>query len=248
MNDTTSFLQPLSHLLFDLTGMKALSAENLSLYWPGLVTTIQLTFVALVLGLCLALSFAMIRALRVPFLHRPVAVFTYLFRSTPMLIQLYMIYYGLGQLDIDNAVWRTLMSSPFWLAIVSFMLNTAAYTTEIIYGAIKTTPKGEIEAAQAYGMSPGKTMYHIVLPNAFRRALPAYGNEVIFMLHATAIASVVTLTDITGAAMQVLFKTYDGFTPFATAAVFYMLLSFTLQALFRQLEKKLSAHTQPISA
>lgn len=248
MNDTTSLTYMLSHLLYDLTGIKSLSAENLSLYWPGFVTTIQLTFISLVLGLCLALAFAIIRAMRVPFVHRPVALFTYLFRSTPLLIQLYLIYYGLGQISIESKLWHTLIGSPFWLAITAFMLNTAAYTTEIIYGAIKTTPKGEIEAAQAYGMNARKTMRRIVLPNAFRRALPAYGNEVIFMLHATAIASVVTLTDITGAAIQVLFNTYDGFTPFVIAAVFYMVLSFALQALFRQLERKLLAYTQPASA
>lgn len=248
MNDTTSLTYTLSHALYNLTGIKALSAENISLYWPGFVTTIQLTFISLILGLCLAMVFALIRAMRIPFLHRPVALITYLFRSTPLLIQLYLIYYGLGRIETNSKLWHTLISSPFWLAIVAFMLNTAAYTTEIIYGAIKTTPKGEIEAALAYGMDRYNTMRRIVLPSAIRRALPAYGNEVIFMLHATAIASVVTITDITGAAIQVLFNTYDGFTPFATAMVFYMVLSFALQALFRRLERKLLAHTQPISA
>lgn len=248
MNDTTSLSYTLSHALYNLTGIESLSAENLSPYWPGFVMTIQLTFVSLVLGLCLAMAFALIRAMRVPYLHRPITVFTYLFRSTPLLIQLYLIYYGLGQIQTDSEIWHVLMGSPFWLAIVAFMLNTAAYTTEIIYGAIKTTPKGEIEAAQAYGMTHAQAMRRIILPNAFRRALPAYGNEVIFMLHATTIASVVTLTDITGAAIQVLFKTYDGLTPFVIAAAFYMVLSFALQGLFRRLERKLLVHTQPASA
>ena len=234
--------------LGQFVGVKSLSADSIALYWEGFVTTIQLTFISLILGLCLAMVFALIRAVRLPFVHRPVTAFTYLFRSTPLLIQLYLIYFGLGQIETDSALWRMLISSPFWLAIFAFMLNTAAYTTEIIYGAIKKTPAGQIEAAMAYGMDRGQTLRRVVLPNALRRALPAYGNEVIFMLHATTIASAVTLTDITGAALQVLYRTYDGFTPYVVAAVLYMVLSFALQAAFRRLERRLLIPTQPAFA
>lgn len=154
-----------------------------------------------------------------------------------------MIYYGAGQFPAirESFAWP-LLSQAWFCALLAFTLNTAAYTAEIIRGAIEATPRGEIEAAKAAGMSPFLMFRRIILPSAFRRALPAYGNEVIFMLHGSAIASVVTIVDLTGAARMVNSKFYTPYEAFITAAAFYMALTFTIVWAFRQLENRWFKH------
>ena len=125
------------------------------------------------------------------------------------------------------------------------MLNTAAYTAEIIRGAIRTIPRGEIEAAQAFGMTPWQTMKGIILPSAMRRALPAYSNEVIFMLHASAVAGIITVVDLTGAARIINARYYSPFEAFLTAGLLYMMLSLCLVWLFRRLEQRWHVHLRP---
>ena len=171
-----------------------------------------------------------------------------MFRGTPLLIQLYMIYYGVVFVDGIQDTWLwVILEEPFYPALIAFTLNTAAYTTEIFHGAIKATARGEIEAARAYGMSRSLMMRRIILPSAFRRALPAYGNEVIFMLHASAIASVVTIMDLTGAARFVYARYYAPFDAFLFVAAIYLCLTFAILYLFRYLEKRLLAHLRPVS-
>ncbi len=138
-----------------------------------------------------------------------------------------------------------LLSQAWFCALLAFTLNTAAYTTEIIRGAIQATPHGEVEAARACGMSPALMFRRILLPSAFRRALPAYGNEVIFMLHGSAVASMVTIVDLTGAARIVNSRYYSPYEAFLTAAAFYMVLTFAIVGLFRLLERHWHAHLKP---
>jgi arginine/ornithine transport system permease protein len=216
---------------------------NLDLYLQGLWTTIWLVAAALVLGLVLAVPLAILRTSPNPLINGPVWAYTYFFRGTPLLVQLFMIYHGAGQFTAvrDSIVWP-LLSEAWFCALLAFTLNTAAYTTEIIRGAIAVTPAGEIEAAKACGMSRALMLRRIVLPSAFRRALPAYGNEVIFMLHGSAVASVVTIIDLTGAARVVAARYYSPYEAFITAALFYMALTFALVWLFRRLEHHLLAH------
>ncbi|BBO57588.1 arginine/ornithine transporter AotM [Cobetia sp. AM6] len=238
------------------------TATTLWHYWEGLVTTVQLVCLALLIGLILAVPLAILRGSRRRWVKMPVYLYTYVFRGTPLLIQLYLIYYGVvffDGFDISLGVTSVHMPSiqetwlwdyfrdPFVPALLAFVLNTAAYTTEIFHGAIQSTPKGEMEAARAYGMSRGKMMRRIILPSAFRRALPAYGNEVIFMLHASAICSVVTLLDLTGAARDIYARFYAPFEAFLFVAAIYLCLTFTIIAIFRQLEKRLLAHLKPLS-
>ena len=215
-----------------------LIAENLPLYLGGAWTTLQLLLISLLIGLALALPLAVLRSLG-GWPSRVVWAYTYVFRGTPLLVQLFLIYYGLAQFDaVRNSIAWPWLSSAWFCACLSFVLNTAAYTTEIIAGAIRALPAGEIEAAQALGMSRAVMLRRIVLPQALRRALPAYGNEAIFMLQGTSLASVVTLMDLTGAARQMNATHYLPFEAFITAAMFYLALTLVLVVLFHKAEAR----------
>ncbi len=221
-------------------------AENIGLYLEGLWTTVWLVALALAIGLVIAVPLAVLHTSRNPLVWGPIFLYVYFFRGTPLLVQLFMIYYGAGQFEAvrESALWP-LLSQAWFCALLAFTLNTAAYTTEILRGAIVATPYGEIEAARALGMSPWLTYRRIVLPSAFRRALPSYGNEVIFMLHGSAVASVITIVDLTGAARIVNSRYYSPYEAFLTVAAFYMALTFVIVWLFRQLERRWFAHLRP---
>ncbi|BES72960.1 ABC transporter permease [Marinobacter nanhaiticus D15-8W] len=222
------------------------TATTMLHYWDGLVTTVQLVFLSLIIGLVLSVPLALMRTVRNPFINGPVWLYTYLFRGTPLLIQLYIIYYGVAQIEgIQDTFWWEIFKQPFYPALLAFVLNTTAYTTEIIRGAIMATPYGEIEAAKAYGMSWLMRVRRIVLPSAARRALQAYSNEVIFMLHASAIASVVTIVDLTGAARNIYSRFYAPFDAFIMVALIYMALTFAIVFIFRRLEKRMLRHLKP---
>ena len=222
---------------------------TLTHYWGGFVVTIQLVFCALIIGAVIALPLGILRTSKNPWISKPIWVYVYIFRGTPLIVQLFLIYYGTSQIDSikDTWLWDSVLSEAFYPCLIAFVLNTAAYTTEIIKGAIDNTPAGEIEAAKAYGMSWATRMRRIILPSAFRRALPAYANEVIFMLHASAIASVVTIVDLTGAARDIYSRYYAPFDAFLFVAMIYLCITFTLIFGFRHLENKLLAHLKPLS-
>ncbi|MEC7816378.1 MAG: ABC transporter permease [Pseudomonadota bacterium] len=225
------------------------TAMTLMEYWNGLVTTVHLVFLSLIIGIIVAVPLAILRTVRNPFVSGPVWFYTYIFRGTPLLIQLYIIYYGVAQIPgIQDTFWWTIFREPFYPALLAFTLNTAAYTTEIIRGAIVSTPHGEIEAAKAYGMNWFMRMRRIVLPSAARRAVQAYSNEVIFMLHASAIASVVTIVDLTGAARNIYSRFYAPFEAFIFVALCYMALTFILVFAFRKLENHLLRHQRPVGS
>ena len=219
---------------------------NLPLYLSGTLVTLKLLATALVAGLAVALPLAVLRSSSNPWLSRPVWLFTYVIRGTPMLVQLFLIYYGIAQFEWvrESAVWVWFISAWFCAAL-AFAINTCAYTTEIIAGAIQATNHGEVEAARAMGMTPATLYRRILLPSALRRALPAYSNEVIMMLHGTSLASIVTLMDITGAAREINSRFYLPFEAFLTAAAFYLLLTFALVSLFHFAEKRWLAHLAP---
>lgn len=217
--------------------------ESLPLYLDGLGTTVLLLALSLAFGLATAIPLALARASRRRALQWPVWCFTYVVRGTPMLVQLFLVYYGLAQFDAvrASAAWP-LLSNAWFCAVLAFAINTSAYTTEMIAGAIRATPHGEVEAGVSCGMTAPMLMRRIVLPSALRRSLPAYSNEVIMMLHGTSLASIVTLLDLTGAAREVNSRFYLPFEAFVTAALFYLALTFLLVALFRAAEKRWLAH------
>ena len=218
-------------------------ASSLPLYFSSTVVTLKLLVVALTIGLITAIPLAVMRASPSPWLSRPVWLFTYIFRGTPLLVQLFIIYYGLAQFAWmrESYVWP-LFSSAWFCCMLAFAINTCAYTTEIVAGAITATNHGEVEAARAMGMSPITLYRRILLPSALRRSLPAYSNEAIMMLHGTSLASIVTLMDITGAAREVNSKYYLPFEAFITAAGFYLALTFILVTLFHLAEKRWLVH------
>ena len=221
-------------------------SESLPLYFNGLLVTIKLLAVALAIGLACAIPLAVMRASRNKWLSLPVWCFTYVICGTPMLVQLFLIYYGLAQFVWirESVIWPW-FSSAWFCAAFAFAVNTCAYTTEIIAGAIRSTNAGEIEAANSMGMSRGVMIRRILLPSALRRALPAYSNEVIFMLHGTSLASIVTLMDLTGAAREMNSTFYLPFEAFLTAGAFYLALTFVLVGLFHLAEKRFLVHLRP---
>ncbi|VXC67254.1 histidine/lysine/arginine/ornithine transporter subunit; membrane component of ABC superfamily [Pseudomonas sp. 8Z] len=220
--------------------------ENLPLYFSGVLVTLKLLAISLSVGLALALPLALMRVSKSPWINFPAWLYTYVIRGTPMLVQLFLIYYGLAQFDVirDSFLWPYFSSATF-CACLAFAINTSAYTAEILAGSLKATPPGEIEAAKAMGMSRSKLYRRILLPSALRRALPQYSNEVIMMLHTTSLASIVTLVDITGAARTVYSQYYLPFEAFITAGLFYLVLTFILVRLFKRAERRWLAYMAP---
>jgi arginine/ornithine transport system permease protein len=213
--------------------------QSLPSYASGALVTLWLTLAALAFGMLFALPLSILRGWPSRWIAGPVWLFTCVIRGTPLLVQLYLIYYGLGQFEAvrDSFAWPWLRSATF-CAIAAFAINTCAYTIEILHGAMRAVPAGEIEAARAMGMTRGVMLRRVVLPAAFRRMLPAYGNEVIFMLQATALASTVTLMDITGAAGEMNSRFYLPFEAFLTAAVIYLAITMGLVGLFHAAERR----------
>lgn len=221
----------------------AVIIDNLPLYLSGLRVTIELLVMALVCGLALAVGLGVVAASERTLVNILPRGFIYCMRGTPLLVQVFLIYHGFAQFDFlrESFLW-TVFREAYWCALIAFSLNTAGYTAEIIRGAIKQTPTGEIEAARACGMSDATMLRRIILPSVFRRSLPAYGNEVIFMLHGTVIAGVITIVDLFGAAKIVNSRYFVPFESFIAAGFFYLCLTFLIVYLFKLLEKRWHAH------
>jgi arginine/ornithine transport system permease protein len=221
--------------------------QNIDLYLEGLWMTVQLVAISLFFGLFIAIPTALLRVSRNPLIWFVPWAYIYFFRGTPLLVQLFMIYHGSGQFRSffeDIGLWPVFREA-YWSALIAFTLNTGAYTAEILRGAIQQTPFGEVEAARACGMSKATMYRRIILPSAFRRALPAYGNEVIFMLHGSAVASIVTIVDLLGAGRIVNARHFAPFEAYTTAGLFYLSLTFLIVWLFRQWERRWYAHLRP---
>lgn len=210
------------------------------------VTTIGLVVLSGIFGLMLAVPLALARLSKRWWVQALPFGFIFFFRGTPLLVQIFLIYYGLGQFIPDTLkdgwLWFNVLSKPYFWAIVAFTLNTSAYTAEIIRGAIKAIPKGENEAADAIGMSYRQKLQRIIFPRAFGIMLPAYSNEVIFMLKGSALASTISIMDLTGQAKTLIAKTYATLELYFAAGVLYLVLSWVFIALFRVMEKRFNRH------
>ncbi|VXC15594.1 histidine/lysine/arginine/ornithine transporter subunit; membrane component of ABC superfamily [Pseudomonas sp. 8AS] len=204
----------------------------------GAALTIELVAIAVVAGLILALPLGIARASRHWYVRALPYGYIFFFRGTPLLVQLFLVYYGLAQFDIVRygPLWPYLRD-PYWCAIITMTLHTAAYIAEILRGAIHAVPPGEIEAARALGMSRAQTMFYIVLPRAARIGLPAYSNEVILMLKASALASTVTLLELTGMARTIIARTYLPVEIFFAAGLFYLFIAYIMVRGFKLLER-----------
>ena len=204
----------------------------------GATLTLELVAIAVLAGLILAIPLGIARTSKKWYISGLPYAYIFFFRGTPLLVQLFLVYYGLAQFDAvrESSLWPYLRS-PFWCAAVTMTLHTAAYIAEILRGALQAIPKGEIEAARALGMSRSKALVHIMLPRAARIGLPAYSNEVILMLKASSLASTVTLLELTGMARTIIARTYLPVEIFFAAGMFYLAMSFVLVQGFKLLER-----------
>ena len=220
--------------------------SNIPLYIEGLWVTIQLVFLSLMLGFIIALPIALLATSSYSWIRLFPKAYIYFFRGTPLLVQMFLIYHGMGQFELvrESVIW-IIFKEAYWCALFAFALNTAGYTAEILRGTIEQTPYGEVEAASACGMSKSTIYKRIILPGTFRRALPAYGNEVIFMLHGSALAGVITIVDLFGAAKIVNSRYFVPFESFITAGFIYLCLTFIIVSLFRKLESHWYAYLRP---
>ncbi|NLC99708.1 MAG: ABC transporter permease [Gammaproteobacteria bacterium] len=206
----------------------------------GAYLTLELVGIAVVVGLLFAIPLGMARSSRHWYVRAVPFSYIFFFRGTPLLLQLFLVYYGLAQFDAvrQGPLWPYLRD-PYWCALIAMTMHTAAYIAEIIRGAIQAVPPGEIEAARSLGMTRAQTMRHIILPRAARIGLPAYSNEVILMLKASSLASTITLLELTGMARTVIARTYLPVEIFFAAGLFYLLMTFILVQIFRWLERVL---------
>jgi len=204
----------------------------------GAWLTLELVGIAVLAGLLLALPLGIARASRHWYARALPYGYIFFFRGTPLLVQLFLVYYGLAQFEAvrQGPLWPYLRD-PYWCAILTMTMHTAAYIAEILRGAIQAVPPGEIEAARALGMSRWQALLYIILPRAARIGLPAYSNEVILMLKASALASTITLLELTGMARTIIARTYLPVEIFFAAGLFYLLIAFILVRGFKLLER-----------
>jgi len=218
--------------------------------FSGVANTLWLLVVSVVLGGCMAVLMSIARVSPIRAIRFPVWLFTYIFRGTPLYVQLLVFYSGMYTLEVvkGTEMLNAFFRSGLNCTLLALTLNTCAYTTEIFAGAIRSVPHGEIEAARAYGFSTFKLYRCIIMPSALRSALPAYSNEVILMLHSTALAFTATVPDLLKVARDINSATYQPFIAFGIAAVLYLIISYVLISLFRKAEKRWLAHVKPSSS
>jgi len=203
--------------------------------------TLKLLSVSLIIGLFIGLLFAILRLNKNIFINRFAYGYSYLFRGTPLLVQIFIIYFGLGQIEYlrTTFLW-TILKEPYWCAIIAFALNTGAYTSEILRSAFQTIKPGIVEAGKSLGISSKIIFYKIQIPIAIRQSLPAYGNEIILMMKGTSLASTVTIMDLTGVAKYIISTTFRPVEVFIVAGGIYLFMTFVIHNIIKYLEKKYS--------
>ena len=202
-------------------------------------TTLKLLSLSLIFGLIIGLIFAIMRLSNNKLIGNFSYGFSYVFRGTPLLVQIFIIYFGLGQIEyLRSTILWNILKEPYWCAIIAFSLNTGAYTSEILRSAFQTIKPGFIEAGKSLGISNKIIFYKIQIPIAIRQSLPAYGNEIILMLKGTSLASTVTLMDLTGVAKYIISTTFKPIEVFIIAGSIYLFLTFIVHNIIKILEKK----------
>jgi octopine/nopaline transport system permease protein len=212
----------------------------------GARLTVLLVTLSLSMGFVLAIIVALLRRSNIPMLVIPIKAYVFVMRGTPLLVQIFLIYYGVGQFEIiRQSVFWVILKSPFWCAIIALTINTTAYGSEIIRGGLESVQFGEVEAARSFGMSGFLLFRRIIFPIAIRQALPAYGNEVILMVKATSLASTITIMEMTGIANTIMAENYRPMEAFIVAGSFYLILNFIMTRLVQLIEWRLSGHRRP---
>ena len=209
----------------------------------GLNLTIQLVTISLFIGFCLAIGLALLRLSNNTFLSFFAKTYVFYFRGTPLLVQIFLIYYGIAQFEIirETFVW-SFFKEAYWCGILALTLNTCAYSSEIIRGGIQSVAFGQIESAKSVGMNKFLLYRRIILPIAFRQALPAYGNEIILMVKATSLVSTITLMEVTGIARLIIAKTFSPVEIFIVAGLIYLTINFIVTRLVNFCEIKLTPY------
>ncbi|MBD1132819.1 ABC transporter permease subunit [Pelagibacterales bacterium SAG-MED47] len=205
------------------------------------VITLKLLSASLFFGLFIGLLFAILRLNKNVFINKFAYGYSYVFRGTPLLVQIFIIYFGLGQIEyLRSTILWVILKEPYWCAIIAFTLNTGAYTSEILRSAFQTIKPGIIEAGKSLGISNKIILYKIQIPIAIRQSLPAYGNEIILMMKGTSLASTVTLMDLTGVAKYIISTTFKPIEVFIVAGGIYLFMTFVIHNVIKFLEKKYS--------
>ena len=221
-------------------------------YFPRLLegawVSLQLVIISIILGGIFALPIALARISPVGWIRAVPFAYIFFFRGTPLLVQIFLVYYGASQFDAvrESFLWP-ILKEPFWCAIIAFTLNTSAYTAEIFRGAIQAIPHGEVEACKVIGMTKTQMYRRVLLPRAFGIVLPAYGNEIILMLKGSALASTITILDLTGMARTIIARTYTPMEIFIAAGAIYLVISIVIIAIFRQIELRQNRYLGTLS-
>lgn len=218
--------------------------ESIPRLLDGTLVTLQITALSILLGFCLAIPLSLMRVSKNRLISVPTYGFIFYFRGTPLLVQIFLIYYGSGQFQeflSQVGLWN-FFKEAYFCAVLALTLNTAAYSAEIFRGGIEGVPYGEIEAARACGMSGALLYRRIVLPKAIRIAWPAYTNEIVFLLQASSLVSIITLMDITGVARVISARSFAFYELFLFAALIYLILVYGLLFICKRIEKRLTGY------
>ena len=217
--------------------------ENFFLVLSGLDNTILLLLISLPLGFVLALLFALGRVSKILFLSRIIASYIFIIRGTPLLVQIYLIYFGLGSIKFirESFLWYAL-KEPFWCGVIALTINTVAYGAEIFRGGIQSIEKSQVESGLSLGFGKFLLLRKIILPIAIRKVLPSYGNELILMVKATSLVSLTTYMEMTGIARKIMAKTFAPVEAFIAAGIIYLFLNFLMVQFVKYLEWKYNPH------
>ena len=217
--------------------------KNFFLVLSGLDNTILLLIISLPLGFVLALLFALGRVSKITLLSRTIASYIFVIRGTPLLVQIYLIYFGLGSVKIirESFLWYAL-KEPFWCGVIALTINTVAYGAEIFRGGIQSIEKSQVESGLSLGFGKFLLLRKIILPIAIRKVLPSYGNELILMVKATSLVSLTTYMEMTGIARKIMAKTFAPVEAFIAAGILYLFLNFVMVQFVKYLEWKYNPH------
>ncbi|HEY8384059.1 MAG TPA: ABC transporter permease [Microvirga sp.] len=216
----------------------------------GLPLTLNLAFTAVGLGAVFAMLLALMRMSGIRPLDWLARAYVFVFRGTPLLVQIFLIYYGLGQFRPVLQEWGLwgFFREAYWCAVLALTMNTAAYASEIIRGGLQAVPANQVESARACGMSGFLLFRRIIFPIAVRQALPGYGNEIILMVKATSLASIITMMEVTGIAQKLISQTFRAIEIFIVAGAIYLVLNFAVTRVIQLIEWWLSPHLRHPSA
>lgn len=219
-------------------------SENLGAFAQGALITLQYTAASCIIGALLAIPLSLLRLSRSAMLFWPATVYVFFFRGTPLLAQIFLIYYGSGQFrhGLEAVGLWQFFREPWFCAILTLTLNTTAYSSEIFRGALLAVPRGEIEAAKALGLSTLQRLRFVLFPRALAAAWPAYTNEVVYQIQATSLVSIITVMDITGVARIIASRDLTFYEAFLTAAAFYLVIVYGVILLAKRVEGRLHAH------